>query len=575
MGAQQSRQKVKCLILPAQSGKTRKVEELIAAFKEDELTLDVVISANNKLLNAQTVKRMATDLCTADSDPEEDATANAVIKGNVFSWTSGNKKTNISARELKDYIIEDIVEMVVICANGIRMRYLADGSTSLIGLLAASRHFNRKINVWIDEADATIRLWSKYEALLDLPCINQVTLFSATFDTVFSVYKRLTVIPYNVTHPACYRRLADCVRHEEDIAAAGPVDYVARVLAKHSVKLVRPGMRAFIPGNYTKRSHEDIADLLRANGFAVMIMNGARKELIMPTGETIDLRPYLTISDPDDIPEEFNQTLAAIYKDSGLAAYPFAITGFICVERGVTFQTGPLPGRHDGFLFDYAIIPPIDDKAEAYQAMARVFGNVGDIPGWRPCEIYTNSATFSRVQKQEDVAVHLARIVHEEGLVEVGQEHVRQAANSSCDGEWDLFVSEFSTHEEAVEHYRAHTGTRPRALERSAAQPDFFMSSTTGTKRILSYDDFKTESRGWVKTSNFDIDRANPYARSTYARLYTCYRDMSDPDSVVFVVRMIRLRVRRIVRRMATESASGGAAAAGGAGMAPADPSSD
>ena len=569
MGAHQSRQKVKCLILPAQSGKTRKVEELITAFKEDELTLDIIVSANNKVLNAQTVKRMTTDLCIADSDPEEDETANAVIKGNVFSWTSGNKKTNISARELKDYIIEDIVEMVVICANAVRMRYLADGPSSLINLLAASRHFGRKINIWIDEADATIRLWSKYEALLDLPCINQVTLFSATFDTVFKTYKRLAVIPYSVTHPACYRRLKDCVRHEEDIAAATPADYVARVIAKHAERLVRPGVRAFIPGNYTKRSHEDIADYLHGLGFAVMIMNGSRKELIMPSGDVIDLRPYLTISDPDDIPAEFNQTLAAIYKDSGLAAYPFAITGFICVERGVTFQTGPIAGKHDGFLFDYAIIPPIDDKSEAYQAMARVFGNVGDIPGWRPCEIYTNSATFNKVQKQEDIAVNLAKIVQEEGLVEVGQEHVRQAANASCDGEWDLTTCEFDTVEEAVEHYRAHTGTSPRALERSPLRPDFFMTSTTGTKRVMAYDDFKTESRGWAKTSNFDIDRANPYGRATYARLYTCYRDMDDPDSVVFIVRMIRLRVRRIRRLV-----GGGAAAAGGCGAA-ADPESD
>lgn len=90
--------KLKCLILPAQSGKTRKVEDLITRFNRiNELfgnndDVNIWISANNKLLVHQTTSRIRKDLCSSsstDSDDENDS--NAVIKGKVFSWTSGTK----------------------------------------------------------------------------------------------------------------------------------------------------------------------------------------------------------------------------------------------------------------------------------------------------------------------------------------------------------------------------------------------------------------------------------------------------------------------------------------------------
>jgi len=567
MGIYHSRNKVKCLILPAQSGKTRKVEELITVLKQDDPTIDIVISANNKLLVAQTTKRMKTDLCKATSSDDEDEDSGPVIKGNVFSWMSG-KKTNISSRELCYEIIEDRVEMVIICSHPTRMRYLAE----LIQLLGRSKHFDRKINIWIDEADASINLWSKHDSLLEFNCLNQVTLFSATFDEVFKRYGRLKVLPYVITHPDCYRCLKDSVLHEEDIAKSTPVGYINHILTKYGDELIRPGTRAFIPGDFTKSSHDEIAELLIENGFAVIILNGTRKELVLPNGDDpIDLRPYLTISDPDEIPDEFNQTLASLYKETNLAAYPFAITGFMCIQRGVTFQTGPVEGKHDGFLFDYAIVPPIMDRAEAYQAMARVFGNVGHLPSWRPCEIYSNSATFAKVQKGEDIAIHLARIVAEEGLEEVGEEHVKQAANMSIDTEWDLVQAEFEDYDEALEFYKEQSGHSPRGLESKASKikPGFFESSTTKSRGILSYDALMKEIRGWTKTSNFDISKDYKEEKNkVHARMYICYKDLKNPDSGVFIVRILKLRKYKLKRKSA---AGGAAAAAGGAGASSSD----
>ena len=420
MGSEQS--KCKCLYLPAQSGKTRKMEELIKEHKLGELfdpvDINIIISANSKLLVEQTKTRMTNDLAT-----ESEAGANdACIKGNVFSWTSGTKESNITPDHLHAKIALGDIEMVVICAHATRLRYLLQ----TLERLASRPTFSKKINIWIDEADNSINLWSKYENILAMRIINQVTLVSATFDSVMSKYKSLSVLPYLQTHPDCYRGLRSATRCEINFVGSAP-EYVKRVIETNTEKLVKPGMRAFIPGSIAKITHDVIADFLhKEHGFVVIIINGERKEILVPDHEPIDLRCYLTVEN-GQVPTEFNTQLAKLYKENNWARFPLAITGFYCVERGVTFQCGPEEGVHDGFMFDYGIIPPIACAAEAYQTMARLFGNVGHIAGYKAVEVYTNAVTFSRVERQEEIAINIARMVAEQGLETVVKKDLKAA----------------------------------------------------------------------------------------------------------------------------------------------------
>jgi hypothetical protein len=421
MGSDQS--KCKCLYLPAQSGKTRKMEELIKEHKLGELfdpvDINIIISANSKLLVEQTKTRMTNDLAT-----ESEAGANdACIKGNVFSWTSGTKESNITPVDLAFRLLGEI-EMVVICAHATRLRYLLQ----TLERLTTCPMFTKKINIWIDEADNSINLWSKYENILAMRIINQVTLVSATFDSVMSKYKSLSVLPYLQTHPECYRGLRSAIRCEINFVGSAP-EYVKRVIETNADKLVKPGMRAFIPGSIAKVTHNAIADFLhKEHGFVVIIINGERKEILVPDHEPIDLRCYLTVEN-GQVPTEFNTQLAKLYKENNWARFPLAITGFYCVERGVTFQCGPEEGVHDGFMFDYGIIPPIACAAEAYQTMARLFGNVGHIAGYKAVDVYTNAVTFSRVERQEEIAINIARMVAEQGLENVDKTHLKAAQN--------------------------------------------------------------------------------------------------------------------------------------------------
>jgi len=529
-----SASKLKCLYLPAQSGKTRKVEDLITHYKNihecfGDGDVNIIISANNILLVKQTEARVKNDLATESEEGANDA----VIKAGVFSWTSGEKECNISASDLAFRMLGE-VEMVVMCAHPTRLKYLSD----MLKRLSACPLFTKKINIWIDEADKSIKLWHKHSALLSLPSIHQVTLVSATFDSVFAKYGSLQVLGFYKTHPECYRRLKDAIKIEENFATADASEFVKQVMRKNRDKLVRPGLRAFIPGEMRKSSHDAIADFLHKEmGFIVIIINGERKEILVPGEATIDLRCYLSVSN-GELPEEFNVQLAKLYTANNWARFPLAITGFYCVERGVTFQCGPeldpAKGLHDGFLFDYGVLPPIACKAEAYQAMARLFGNVGHLPNYRPVEIYTSSAMFNKVEKQEEVAVNLARMVQEQGLVTVSKKDVKAAQNFELEAAWDFYMGEFLTLKEAnaFMHQHGGQGKTQKSLDKDM-QGCFYKSSTTAASCVLDYAAVKAEMAGWSKLSNL-----NPKAEKATARMTVCYKDLADPTSKVFICRV-------------------------------------
>jgi hypothetical protein len=302
-------------------------------------------------------------------------------------------------------------------------------------------------------------------------------------------------------------------------------------------------MRAFVPGGFEKESHETISTALLSIGFVVIILNGTHKELRFPEGNVIDLSPFVTISHTDT-QQEFSEHLSRMYVEHRLDRYPLAITGCLCLERGITFQCAPKDGHH-GFLFDYGIIPPIANKATAYQTMARLFGNIGDFPNYKPCKIYTNSATFKKVRNQEEIAVNLARIMHETGQEEATLATLKDAASFEEEKHLELTPREFTTLEEVNDFLKSFTpppGKRAFQLEkmenlpRWEADERFIASSLTNKLELLSYDDVTKAHLGWTKTAGLPKSSVEScFGR----RLFTCYKDITDPTSIVFIMRVL------------------------------------
>ena len=402
--------KMKCLWKPAQSGKTRTIQELIRDDDGMKSALNIVICSNNRLLVAQTNARMSTDLYDESASVEEDGPADDAIVGGVYSWMSGTKKSNIDVDALAWKIMRNKVSMIVCCAHKARFLHLHRLLQEL-----QEANYSKPVNVWIDEADVSVKHWSGEFDFSKFSVVREITLVSATFGAVLDVYTRIRVMPFPETHPECYLGLEDCDTKEFDAEVHGAGAYVDAVLTAHP-EMVVPGAKLFVPGDIERVTHNAIAEYLMERGCIVLVLNGETKAFLFPDGTRVDVDMTLD----EENPTELSQVVAEMYETHDMKRFPFVVTGHLCLGRGITFQS-------KSFTFDYAIIPGMKDAATAYQCVARVLGNVRRFSPWTPT-VYMNSRLLAAVLRQERIAKNLARLVHANEWVDVGVDEIAAAA---------------------------------------------------------------------------------------------------------------------------------------------------
>ena len=424
-----SNSKVDSILLPGQSGKTRKIQDEIKMYKALSKLggfdtcdyLHILICSNNRSLVKQTTSRMKNDLYTNDesdtfsTDSEDNENADVKIDGDVFSWFSGNKNNSIDAENLSRMIRLGEINMVVCCANMPRFKYLL----RLLNILNKENKFNKKIMIWIDEADASIKLWSKFEADMNQnKKVKKISLVSGTFDSIMKKYGRIKVHPFEVTYPETYHKIQDCNIIENNTLVENAVGYLIAVYKIYEEILCKPGIRLFAPGDREKFTHDEITNFLLNKGFVVAILNGTRKEIVGPNNIKHSLDNYIS---NDYTSEEIGKLIGSIYIDNNYMQYPFAITGQLCLGRGLTFQ-------NEKFLFDFGIIPNIKCQADATQCAWRMAGNIRNNPSYKISTIVTTSRMKKIVIEKEDIACNIASIVYNKGLSDVGYEEILLAS---------------------------------------------------------------------------------------------------------------------------------------------------
>ena len=462
--------KMECLWKPAQSGKTRTIQQIIREDAGKHAHLNVLICSNNRLLVAQTNARMTDDLYgdsgSERSSVDEEEPADDRIEGGVYSWMSGTKKTNISVDALAWKVFRGDVSMIVCCSHKARFRMLNQLLTEL-----ESASFSKPVNVWIDEADVSVKHWSGEFDFTRFQCVRKMTLVSATFDAVFDHYARIRVMPFPETHPACYLGLRDCELRPFDAAVRGSGAYLDAVLTAHP-EIVARGMKLFVPGDIERVSHTAIADYLMARGCVVLVLNGETKAFLFPNGRRLDIELTLDESNP----LELSRVLAEVYARENLASAPFAVTGQLCLGRGITFQS-------ESFTFDYAVVPGMKDAASAYQCVARVLGNIRTFSPWTPV-VYMNSALQEAVLRQERIAMNIARLVHENEWADVGKEEIELTAGdvpqSVCHLEEFATLAEMRARWTAI--LQAAGQSKKRELNTPRVDADGFYKCSIGKK---------------------------------------------------------------------------------------------
>ncbi len=422
--------------LPAQSGKTRKITELInkwnllisSSTSSDDKNLNIIFTSNTKLLTKQTASRIRSavddtsdmsDISDEEEEVEDDdslsldcESVNAVVD-RTLAWISSNGTRALSVNDVfTDYVLDDKCDNIICCSNAARMNHVAALIEKLRKLNGRNKYaFDRKINIWVDEADACMSVWKKHiRSIQEMNegFVQNVVLVTATMMQVYkylmSVGLPCNVRAYECTHPDAY------VKYSETHKIMG-FSNNARNAADHLINIVDansemciPGTRWFCPGDKNRTSHEMICEELIGRGFNVMIINGVNKEI-----RFADRSPPIDISEHLDNDLEIAKTLNRIYYEDNLYLKPFAVTGQLCVGRGITFAS-QIDGKE--FLFTHGVIPDMSSGDDGYQLVARCFGNIREYATYKRPIVFISEKMDAKITAQEDFVLKFAATLY-------------------------------------------------------------------------------------------------------------------------------------------------------------------
>jgi hypothetical protein len=424
--------KITIMHLPAQSGKTRKMTDLMNRWDSilevegnQKNHINIVFTSNSKLLTKQTMKRVLS-ATAIDMDDSTESTISDLSDGEsetdnfngiekdghqskrTIAWISGGA-TKMDEHRLDEKIRAGDIDNVICCTNKARMIRVV----ALIKLLDNAKRDKQRwrlgnltINIWIDEADECMKLWTKkLAAFLGFDSlINKIVLISATMTPVIRYFFKnkmdCNLRVYESTHAECYVKFSECnVMHEYSTNGQSAFDHMCAVLDRVPAL---PGTRWFCPGAVVKKSHDEIAAELLRRGFNVLILNGDRKQLIFSDNTCAPVNVMESVS--DDV--ELSEAIRRLYYDYQLDSAPFAVTGNMCISRGITFASKK---DHFEFLFTDGVIPDIGSAEEIYQMVARCLGNFREFDSFVKPNLYMTERVASKIANQEHLAIELAR----------------------------------------------------------------------------------------------------------------------------------------------------------------------
>lgn len=544
--------------LPAQSGKTRKMTDLIQKWRgimaqeKIENNINIVFTSNTKLLAKQTHKRVSEaidplddisdisdDFSTLDSDSLSESLISDfdvdVVVPRTYPWihTKNSKKPDELAYSI---CVDDEYDNIICCTNKARTKRVFELLTSL-NKAYLRKKLSKRVSIWIDEADASINIWNKYIDTCSSfgSFIYGVVMITAT---MVPVYKYLNTVGiecrlrvYENTHQPTYHKYAESIinhDYSEDLEGKSfpsCVSYVCAIL--DSVEVPR-NSKWFCPGIHTQASHEAVCVQLLRRGFNVLILNGVNKEI-----RYFDKRPALQITDRLEDDFEISVTLNKLYYTTDLHQHPFAVTGNLCIGRGITFASKTALGE---FLFTHGIIPTeITSAEDAYQLVSRCLGNIKNYSTYSSPTLFVNTRIHSEILEQETLAIDLASILYninddETQLItpEIIKNMVGRDIISSKPKHNHItpepVINKFTIQDKVKKYYHDNlkkrlNGTGPHNIK---LNPDdgYYYSTIRSNKKVYTCNEVYRERKWGLTDKNY--------------RYYACYENISDKSTLQF-----------------------------------------
>jgi len=383
----------KCTLIckPEQSGKTFvMIQQIIRDLSEPtpgKKFVNIILCDNNLLLTKQTGERVKNDL------------SDFSVNGELWLELSSSKRTSFHTSDsVIGALVSKPVKNVLCCANGVRVDDIYKIIDGLHGVIDGSGD-EFIFKVWLDEADKfTPFIDQTFRGLLRKPNV-QLYCITATPKKLFTKYNSMNVLPIENTTTDQYHGWSDNKITLIDASVPSGSAFVKHVLDTHQ-ELIVSGTKWFIPASYTKKTHLEVKDICVEMGFAVLVVNGEGLSLTMPY--TKELIPYKK----DD---ELNVKIEEMYREHSLNSFPFAITGNVCISRGISIMS-------ENFVLDYGVLSNCSNQQEASQNSGRLKGNIKGWWSYKPPVVFTTERFNNIAEEWETKSRGLAELAFERNM---------------------------------------------------------------------------------------------------------------------------------------------------------------
>jgi len=396
---------VKLICKPEQSGKTfLMIQNIVKDLSPEEKNLLIIQDFINNINNEDDSKKKIINiifcdnnlLLTQQTSNRVDSGLNCFRKDTVsnemYLEFSSHSRTEYSKRaEVFEAILTKEIHNIICCTNKQRIRDVKQIIISMNKMIEKDVIKKKyKFKIWLDEADKFIRYIDIYNNLIER--YENVFLYclTATPDTLFKQYNEINVYPLEYTVTEDYHGWDDNhIIIEEDHKYD---NFIKNVLKKNKEKIVKKS-KWFIPGLSIKKSHTSIKDICIKNNMVVCIVNGDGIKIYYPNNNCKEYKKDI----------EFGIKIKQIYKENKLHEYPFVITGYICISRGITINSSD-------FLMDYAILSQSSSRSETSQIAGRLKGNMKKFKNYKQPTIFTTEKFDNIAREFEKKSRNLAKL---------------------------------------------------------------------------------------------------------------------------------------------------------------------
>jgi len=426
--------KLRILVKPCQSGKTFVMLEDIVkmlTLNDDtiECAVNIIFCDNSLIQTIQTKHRIDT----------HDGFKKFKNENGELSITISSRSTTKTTDELPLKIMKGCRNLIT-CSNKTRVNATDE---ILKDLLTYMPHV--RFHIWIDEIDKNCMLFKPVlSSWTSRDNVTGITFITATPRRPLKQFGEMRIITMPKTHGYNYHRFQDSIFHFYDDSRSDEyIDYVMETYTR----LILPGTVWFVPAQSTKASHMAVKQKMLNRGMNCIVINSDGIQLYISNGRPIIIDVFGQNA-TSNIGDDISTILEKIHKRYRLGIHALAITGNVCISRGVTINSKRMMITH------VILSPNIHSRDSAYQLAGRVCGNIKQFDGWKVPTIFCTKSTHSEIINVETKAIDLAANAYNEDRITVssddyksgklGRRNIEDRQFNSLDDAWVFIKNTFT-----------------------------------------------------------------------------------------------------------------------------------